>query len=122
MKLQFTEYKTFKEAYQAATKTRNEFSKYGARNMKNLVNVYNITNNASKIGTRFFVDDRFDLWFCFTDQDGVKQIQRLKLYTVKYDRFQTVEISQGVANFTGDYLIARYAMTCKVDNVYFYKM
>lgn len=122
MKLIFTEYKDFHAAYQAATKTRTEFSKYGARNMKNLVNVYNITNAAKENGRRFFVDDRFDLWFCFTDQDGVKQIQRLKLYTVKHDRFQIVKIENNIANFTGDYLIAKYAMTCKVEGVYFYKM
>lgn len=121
MKLEFTEYPNFHEAYQAATKTRNEFSKYGARNMKNLVNVYNITNAAKQNGTRFFVDDRFDLWYTFTE-NGIKQIQRLKLYTYKYDRFQTVEIENNIANFTGNYLIAKYAMTCKIEGVYFYKM
>ena len=121
MKLKLTEYPNFHEAYQAATKTRNEFSKYGARNMKNLVNVYNITKDAEKRGTRFFVDDRLDLWYCFEDQ-GINQIQRLKLYEYKYDRFQTVEINNGTAHFTGDYLIAKYAMVCKVANVYFYKM
>ena len=121
MKLIFTEYKDFHAAYQAATKTRNEFSKYGARNMKNLATVYNITNAAKQNGTRFFVDDRKDLWFTFTE-NGIKQIQRLKLYEYKYDRFQTVEIENNIANFTGNYLIAKYAMTCEVEGVYFYKM
>lgn len=121
MKLIFTEYKDFHAAYQAATKTRNEFSKYGARNMKNLATVYNITNAAKQNGTRFFVDDRFDLWYC-SHESGVNQIQRLKLYEYKYDRFQTVEIENNIANFTGNYLIAKYAMTCEVEGVYFYKM
>lgn len=121
MKLEFTEYPNFHEAYQAAYKTRNEFSIYGKRNNWNLAQVYNITKLAEIRGTRFFVDDRKDLWFTFTE-NGIKQIQRLKLYTYKYDRFQTVEIENNIANFTGNYLIAKYAMTCKIEGVYFYKM